>query len=117
MNPAVTFHDVCCKIGQTTILKHISLDINEGEITGILGPNGAGKSTLLSLINGLGKYQNGSVTLLGVHLPTRGTGIRRRIGVVLQETALYEELTTFENLQFSASLYNIQNSTERIIEV
>jgi ABC-2 type transport system ATP-binding protein len=59
---------------------------------------------------------NGSITLLGQELPAKGK-IREHIGVVLQETALYEELTIFENLSFSASLYNVPNPAERIMEV
>jgi len=82
----------------------------------LIGKNGAGKSTLLSLINGLRNQTNGSITLLGQELPAKGK-IREHIGVVLQETALYEELTIFENLSFSASLYNVPNPAERIMEV
>lgn len=117
MNSAVIFDSVSFKIGHTTILEQITLDIQKGDITGILGPNGAGKSTLLSLINGLHTHSSGNIILLDEQLPTKKTKIRQRIGVVLQETALYEELTTFENLRFSASLYSVQNATERIIEV
>lgn len=117
MEPAITFNNVSCKIGSSTILQNITLNINKKDITGILGPNGAGKSTLLSLINGLRNHQEGDITLLGERLPMGGSDIRRRIGVVLQETALYEELTTFENLSFSASLYDVRNPVSRIIEV
>lgn len=117
MNAAVLFEDVSCTIGKTKLLQQISFQINGGEITGILGPNGAGKSTLLSLINGLRKHSSGTITMFGEKLPMKGTKMHQRIGVVLQETALYEELTTFENLQFSASLYNITKPYGRIIEV
>lgn len=117
MNTAITFDDVSCRIGHTTILEHITLTINKGEITGILGPNGAGKSTLLSLINGLRHHSDGRITLLDEQLPAKGAQIRQRIGVVLQETALYDELTTFENLSFAASLYNVPNPIARIFEV
>jgi ABC-2 type transport system ATP-binding protein len=117
MNAAVIFDNVSYKISQTSILENITFEIAKEEITGILGPNGAGKSTLLSLINGLRKQTNGNITLLGEQLPMKGTKLRQRIGVVLQETALYEELTTFENLRFAASLYNVPNPIGRIVEV
>src|SRR5664279_3158598 len=117
MNTAISFENVSYKIVKNTLLKHLTFAIQKAEITGILGPNGAGKSTLLSLINGLHKQSEGKILLLGEQLPAKGTKIRQRIGVVLQETALYEELTTFENLRFAASLYNVQNPTARIIEV
>jgi ABC-2 type transport system ATP-binding protein len=117
MDALIIFDTVFCKIGKKTILEQITLSIEKGEITGILGPNGAGKSTLLSLINGLRKHSKGTITLFGEKLPAKGANLRKRIGVVLQETALYEELTTFENLRFSASLYNVANPTAKIIEV
>jgi ABC-2 type transport system ATP-binding protein len=117
MNTAVTFERVFYKIGKTTLLEDITFSIDEGAITGILGPNGAGKSSLLSLINGLRKHTGGTIIELGEKLPMKGTKMHQRIGVVLQETALYEELTTFENLNFYASLYNIKNPLTRIIEV
>lgn len=111
------FTNVSCNIGSAKILKNITLDIANGEITGILGPNGAGKSTLLSLINGLRNHNKGNIILLDENLPSKNGKIRQHLGVVLQETALYEELTTFENLQFFASLYNVKNPIKRIIEV
>lgn len=116
-DPAVDIQNVLCKIGNKIILNDISLSLKKGEITGILGPNGAGKTTLLSLINGLRKHNAGTISVLGEKLPVKGGKLRRRIGVVFQETALYEELSTFENLHFSASLYNVQNPEGRISEV
>lgn len=113
---AVVFENVNCNIGKNLILENITLNIKKGEITGILGPNGAGKSTLLSLINGLRNHSEGNIFLLGEKLPIKQE-MRRKLGVVLQETALYEELTTYENLSFSASLYDVVNPMEKIIEV
>jgi ABC-2 type transport system ATP-binding protein len=88
-----------------------------GCVTGILGPNAAGKSTLLGIITGLHPIAEGRAWVLGEPLPTRGTGLRRRIGVVLQETALYDELTALENLRFAASLYAVPKPARRIDEV
>ena len=114
---AVHFEDVWCRIGRRTVLNGISLEIEQGNIAGILGPNGAGKSTLLSIIIGLRRPSHGNVTILGQRLPVQGVSLRQRIGVVLQETALYDELTTLENLQFSASLYNVSDPKWRIGKV
>jgi ABC-2 type transport system ATP-binding protein len=114
---AVVFHDVSCKIGQKLILEHITLSIQRGSITGILGPNGAGKTTLLSLINGLRNHTYGSISVLGKRFPVKEAAFRANIGVVLQETALYEELTINENLEFAAALYNVTNPKKRISEV
>ena len=84
---------------------------------GLLGKNGAGKTTLLSLISGLRSHTSGEINVLGEKMPTHAAEFRRKMGFVLQENALYEELTIFENLKFSASLYDVQNSRKRILEV
>lgn len=114
---AVQFQNVYCKISGENILSGITLDIRRGEIMGILGRNGAGKTTLLSLISGLREYASGRVVVLGERLPSRKAEFRRRIGFVLQEDALYQELTLAENLKFAASLYGVQNPEKRIREV
>jgi len=113
----VQFREVSCKISGKKILRAITLSINRGEIMGILGRNGAGKTTLLSLISGLRSSTSGDVTVLGKRMPAQADETRRRMGFVLQEDALYQELTVFENLKFAASLYDVQDSRKRILEV
>jgi ABC-2 type transport system ATP-binding protein len=117
-NPsAVEFDNVSLQIGKTNILNNISLTIPTNSITGILGPNGAGKSSLISLIIGLATHTNGTIIILGQKLPIKGESLRQRIGVVLQETSLYEELTVTENLLFFSSLYNVEHPKKRVNEV
>ncbi len=115
--PAIQLDDVSCRLGSRTVLSHIDLTIDRGSIAGILGPNGAGKSTLLGMVSGLRRASDGRVSVLGQRLPVRGRQLNRRIGVVLQETALYDELTAFENLRFSASLFSVSDSKVRVAEV
>jgi len=110
----VQFKTVSCKVSGKDILKGITLSVKRGEIMGILGRNGAGKTTLLSLVSGLRTHASGEVTVLGERMPPRRTEFRRRMGFVLQEDALYQELTVAENLSFSASLYGVTNPQERI---
>jgi len=117
LDMAIRFEEVSCCISHRTILDSVWLSVKQGTITGILGPNGAGKTTLLSLVTELRRPSAGQITVLGKRLPVRGGELRRRIGVVLQETALYDELTTAENLRFAASLYNIHDPQRRIGEV
>ena len=114
---ALSLEDVTCQIGRRTVLEGVTLEIKRGQIAGILGPNGAGKTTLLGLVTGLRRASSGNVVVLGERLPVAGGKLRRRIGVVLQETALYEELTTAENLRFAASLYDVRDAKRRIGEV
>lgn len=115
--PAVKFEHVSLKIGNTQILRDISLTIEEKTIAGLLGPNGAGKTTLLSLVIGLITPTDGEITVLGQKLSDRNESLRRQIGVVFQETSLYEELTVSENLLFFASLYNVEKPQQRTREV
>jgi ABC-2 type transport system ATP-binding protein len=115
--PAVTFDAVSLQIGKTNLLDDISLSIPSNTIAGILGPNGAGKTTLISLVIGLRMPTNGKITVLGQSVTDYGEKLREKIGVVLQETSLYEELTIEENLEFVASLYNLQSPKKRIEEV
>jgi len=95
----------------------VSLEVQSARVTGVLGLNGAGKSTLLGVVAGLYRPFEGTVWVLGERLPTRGPELRRRIGVVLQETALYEDLTVTENLRLTAALYSLARPAQRITEV
>lgn len=83
-------------------LDDVSLDIKEGEILGILGPNGSGKTTLINSILGLIKYQKGDIKLLGKSLDNE---IKSKIGIVPQELAFFDTLSTEENIDFFCSLY------------
>jgi ABC-2 type transport system ATP-binding protein len=114
---AVYLKQVTYQIERRTILDQINLTMKQGAITGILGPNGAGKTTLLSLIMGLKRPTEGTITVFHEDLARQIRQLRRRMGVVFQENALYDELTTFENLRFAASLYNLAHPKQRIGEV
>src|SRR5947209_4482230 len=98
LSAAVYLKQVSYQIGQRKILDQISLTMKQRTITGILGPNGAGKTTLLSLILGLRYPSAGTMTVFQEPLSKQSNNLRRKMGVVFQETALYNELTTFENL-------------------
>jgi ABC-2 type transport system ATP-binding protein len=116
-SPVVRLASISCRRGRRPALHRVSLEVQPARVTGVLGPNGAGKSTLLGVVAGLYRPFEGTAWVLGEHLPTRGTGLRRRIGVVLQETALYEELTVTENLRLTAALYSLARPAQRITEV
>ena len=83
-------------------LDDVSLDIKEGEILGILGPNGSGKTTLINSILGLIKYQKGNIRLFGKSLDNE---TKSKIGIVPQELAFFDTLSTEENIDFFCSLY------------
>jgi len=95
----------------------ISLRVETGSVVGIVGPNGAGKTTLIDMICGLVRPTSGTVRVLGEDVFVSGAGFRSRIGVLPQETALYEEVTARQNLRFAASLYDVPRADARITEV
>jgi len=115
--PVVRLAGVSCRRGRREALHRVDLEVQPARVTGVLGPNGAGKSTLLGVVAGLYRPFEGNAWVLGEHLPARGARLRRRIGVVLQETALYEELTVTENLRLTAALYSLAQPAQRITEV
>src|SRR2546425_985045 len=88
------------RYGATVALSKVAFQVNDGEIFGLLGPNGAGKTTLLSIACGLLAPTAGDVKLGGRSLLVGDDDLKRQIGMVPQELALYSELTARENLQF-----------------
>ncbi|WP_457422230.1 ABC transporter ATP-binding protein [Roseateles sp. P5_E7] len=94
--------------GDRVAVHEVSLALRPGEVLGLLGPNGAGKSTTVGMICGLTAPDAGSVTLAGgVSLATDEAGYKRRIGLVPQDIALYEELPARMNLELFGALYGM----------
>jgi ABC-2 type transport system ATP-binding protein len=85
----------------------ISLHVAKGETVGLLGPNGAGKTTTVSMISGLLQPDSGTVRIEGVPMLGDRNPVKRRIGLVPQDLALYEELPAMANLRLFAALYGI----------
>jgi len=99
------------KYGELTAVDGVSFEVREGEIYGLLGPNGAGKTTTLSMISGLLRPDEGRVLFGDVDMAVDPLRIKKDLGVVPQEVALYEELTARENLHFWAGLYGLSGAT------
>jgi ABC-2 type transport system ATP-binding protein len=93
------------KFGDKTAVDGLSFGVDGGEIYGLLGPNGAGKTTTLSMLSGLLAPDSGRITFEGVDLASDPIGCKRRLGIVPQEVAVYEELSATENVRFWGSLY------------
>ena len=85
----------------------VSFTLRKGELVGLLGPNGAGKTTTVSMIAGLVTPERGDVLIYGKRLAGDTDPAKRRIGLVPQDIALYEELSARENLRFFGSLYDL----------
>lgn len=90
----------------TEALKEIDVSINEGEVVGLIGPNGAGKTTTVKLLLGLLKPTSGIVKLWGEHSYTLSSKTKKRIGFLLEDKGLYENLTVEENVLFWAKVYD-----------
>ncbi|MBT6744926.1 MAG: ABC transporter ATP-binding protein [Flavobacteriales bacterium] len=86
----------------------ITVEVRKGEIFGLLGPNGAGKTTLISILCGIVKPSEGQVRINGIELQSGLQDIKKIIGVVPQEIALYPSLTVKENLTFFGKLYDLK---------
>ena len=86
-------------------LDHLNLEVEEGEIFGLLGPNGSGKSTTINCILALLKYDKGTVKVFGREMKPDSYDIKREIGVVMQDVAVFDELTVYENVDYFCGLY------------
>ncbi|OOC61126.1 ABC transporter ATP-binding protein [Paenibacillus ihbetae] len=91
-----------------TAVEEVSLYLDKGESVGLIGPNGAGKSTTISMISTLLKPTAGDVRLNGQSVIKHPQQIRKVLGVVPQEIALYEELSSYENLKFFGKVYGLK---------
>ncbi len=88
-------------------LDGVSFTVNEGEIFGLLGPNGAGKSTMVRILTTITQPTSGSARIFGHNVLTDSLNVRRKIGVVLQETAVETLLSVWDNLQIYARLHGL----------
>lgn len=83
----------------------LSFDVYEGEILGLLGPNGSGKSTTINSVLNLLSFEKGTIKIFGKEMKPDAYDIKRNIGVIFQEVAVFEELTVYENIDYFCGLY------------
>lgn len=93
------------RYGETLALDHLCMEIAPGEIFGLLGPNGSGKTTAMNCILQLLTYDKGSIRAFGEPMTQTSYDLKRRMGVVPQNVAVFEELTVRENIDYFCSLY------------
>lgn len=96
------------KYGNFTAVDGLSFSVKEGELFGILGPNGAGKTTTLEIIETLKKPTDGEIFVDGLNIAEHPTEVKARIGVQLQSTGFYPELTLIDLLNLFAALYDVK---------
>lgn len=93
------------RYGSVLALDHLSLDIQKGEIFGLLGPNGSGKTTAIGCILSLLKYDKGTVTVFGEEMRPDSYELKKEIGVVMQNVAVFEQMSVWENIDYFCGLY------------
>lgn len=105
MAAVVEIQNLVKRYKELVALDHFSLSIKEGEIFGLLGPNGSGKSTTINCILALLKYDKGTIRVFGEEMKPDSYHLKKDIGVVLQNVAVFEELTVYQNMDYFCGLY------------
>ncbi|PWU18130.1 MAG: ABC transporter ATP-binding protein [Candidatus Rokuibacteriota bacterium] len=115
--PAVAVNDLHKSYGASEAVRGISFEIESGEVFGLLGPNGAGKTTTVEILEGYRQRDGGEVSVLGADPERARTGWRERIGVVLQSSAMYPNLTVREHVALFAGYFEQPRQIDEVIEV
>jgi ABC-2 type transport system ATP-binding protein len=108
----VKVNNVVKRYGDLVALDHLSFSVYEGEVFGFLGPNGSGKTTAINCLLSLLKYEKGEIEIFGQPMTPESYNIKGNIGIVMQNVAVYNELTVYENIDYFCGLY-IQNINSR----
>ena len=103
--PAVKVENLVKRYRELVALDHFNLQIEDGEIFGLLGPNGSGKTTTINCILSLLTYDKGIIEVFGKEMHPDSYDLKRQIGVVLQNVAVFDELTVYENIDYFCGLY------------
>jgi len=105
--PVVQVEDLYKQFGQTVALRGVTFAVWPGEMFGYLGPNGAGKTTTVRILLGLLKPDKGHAEVFGQDVQADRPEVRQRLGVVLEQPGLYENLSAYDNLEYFARLYGL----------
>jgi ABC-2 type transport system ATP-binding protein len=105
--PAIEMVGLSKAFGSIKAVQELTLTVRQGEIFGLLGPNGSGKTTTINMISGLSVPTSGTVRVMGYELPRQAMQVKRLLGCVPQETALFDDLSAEHNMQYHASLYQV----------
>jgi ABC-2 type transport system ATP-binding protein len=115
--PAVEVDDLRKNYGEHAALRGVSFEIRQGEVFSLLGPNGAGKTTAIEILEGYRRRDGGTVTVLGTDPAHTSREWRGRVGVVLQSSAMYENLTVRESLALFAGYYEHPRPVDEVVAV
>jgi ABC-2 type transport system ATP-binding protein len=93
------------RYGTLTALDHLDIGVHDGEVFGLLGPNGSGKTTAINCILSLLEYDEGTIDVFGTPMTPENYEAKRNIGIVMQNVAVFQELTVYENIDYFCGLY------------
>ena len=105
MEKVIEVKNLTKSYGKLKALDDYSLDVYQGEILGLLGPNGSGKSTCINTVLSLLKFDSGDIKIFGQEMTPNAYDVKRKIGVVFQDVAVFEELSVIENIDYFCGLY------------
>ncbi|MBO5487920.1 MAG: ABC transporter ATP-binding protein [Eubacterium sp.] len=105
METVISIHNLVKRYKELVALDHLNLEIQKGEIFGLLGPNGSGKTTTINCILSLLTYDKGTIEVFGKEMKPTSYDLKRKIGVVMQNVAVIDELTVYENVDYFCGLY------------
>lgn len=111
--PVVKVENLVKRYNELLALDHFNLEIAEGEIFGLLGPNGSGKTTTINCILSLLAFDKGTIEVFGKEMRPDSYDIKRQIGVVMQNVAVFDALTVYENIDYFCGLYIRDKSLRR----
>ena len=111
--PVLIARDLRKKYGTLQAVDGVSFEVASGEVFGILGPNGAGKTTTLEMIEGMRTIDSGSAIVAGVDVAKDPRGVKSRIGIQLQASSFFDELSLVELLELFGRLYGVTSTPWR----
>jgi len=115
VNSVISVRGLTKSYGDFEALKGVDFELRAGEVFGLLGPNGAGKTTTIEILEGYRERDGGEVTVLGADPASAGLEWRQRIGVVLQSSAMYENLTVAEQIAQFGGYYEHPRPVDEVI--
>jgi ABC-2 type transport system ATP-binding protein len=118
-DPVISVQNLTRRFGDFVAVDHINFEVQAGEVIGYLGPNGSGKTTTIRMLLGLLKPSDGKATVLGYDVFKQSEEIRMRVGYMSQKFAIYDDLTTLENLTFYGGVYGVtdKNRIQHTLEL
>src|SRR5437899_5792761 len=112
-SPAVEVHNLRKVYAGKAAVDGLSLTVAQGTFFGFLGPNGAGKTTTIKMLMGLAPPTSGTIELMGLPMPARSAEIKRQIGLVPDESLLFDHLTGGEFIEFAGRIYGLDRVVAR----